>query len=130
MKSLKKYLIAIIAEAVLVFLVAVSKDIFSVNEAVKIYHILCDSFFAIGFIAAGIGLLIFTTNEGVFDGVTYAVGSFINMFKKDPSKKYASLYDYRESKGRRAIEFGFLLICGLIFVAISLIMYLLYRSCL
>jgi Mn2+/Fe2+ NRAMP family transporter len=129
MKLLKKYLITLALESLAVLAVLVSKDLFIQTEAINVYHILTDAFFAIGFITFGIGLLIFSSNEGVFDGLAFAVGSFINMFKKDPSKKYASLYEYRESKGERNTEFSFILLSGLAFLVISAVTYILYRSC-
>ena len=115
-------------EIMAVLIIVFSKDLFKQTEMVKVFHILCDAFFVTGFVTFGIGLLIFSTNEGVFDGIGYAVGSFVNMFKKDPAKKYGSLYDYRESRGRKNVEFGFVVICGLAFLVISMIMYLLYRK--
>ena len=130
MRLLKKYLITLALEALAVLAVLVSKDLFLQTEAIKVYHILTDAFFAVGFITFGIGLLVFSSNEGVFDGLTFAVGAFINMFKKETSKKYSSLYEYRELKGERNTEFSFVLLSGLAFLLVSAVTYLLYRSCL
>ena len=130
MRLLKKYLITLALEALAVLAVLVSKDLFLQTEAIKVYHILTDAFFAVGFITFGIGLLVFSSNEGVFDGLTFAVGAFVNMFKKEPSKKYSSLYEYRELKGERDTEFSFILLSGLTFLLVSAVTYLLYRSCL
>lgn len=130
MRLLKNYLITLALEALAVLAVLVSKDLFLQTEAIKVYHILTDAFFAVGFITFGIGLLVFSSNEGVFDGLTFAVGAFVNMFKKEPSKKYSSLYEYRELKGERDTEFSFILLSGLAFLLVSAVTYLLYRSCL
>ena len=126
-KSLKRSLITLAVETLVVFIILFYKDVFSQTEAVKVYHILVDAFFVAGFITVGVGLLIFTTNEGVFDGLTFAVGAFVNIFRKNPTRKYSSLYDYREQKGRQRVEFGFMLICGAIFLFVSLIMLILYE---
>ena len=130
MRLLKNYLITLALEALAVLAVLVSKDLFLQTEAIKVYHILTDAFFAVGFITFGIGLLVFSSNEGVFDGLTFAVGAFVNMFKKEPSKKYSSLYEYRELRGERDTEFSFILLSGLAFLLVSAVTYLLYRSCL
>ena len=130
MRLLKNYLITLALEALAVLAVLVSKDLFLQTEAIQVYHILADAFFAVGFITFGIGLLVFSSNEGVFDGLTFAVGAFVNMFKKEPSKKYSSLYEYRELKGERDTEFSFILLSGLAFLLVSAVTYLLYRSCL
>lgn len=128
MRLLKKYLITLGVEAVAVFFILLLKDIFTQTDPKMIFHILCDAFFAVGVVATGFGLLVFGSNEGVFDGLAFAVGAFVNMFKKSADKKYHNLYDYKASRGNKKIGFGFLLICGLIFLAISMIMYFLYRK--
>lgn len=127
MRSLKKYLITIGAGLLAVLLIIALKDIFSKTESIEIFHILCDAFFAVGVVITGIGLLVFTTNEGAFDGLTFAVGSFMNIFKRNNSKKYSSYYDYKEEHHKKKFEFGFMLICGAFFLVVSLVMYLLYR---
>ena len=109
-----------------VLLIIIGKDIFNQTSAKEVYQILCDSFFAVGVVMAGMGLLVFTSNEGVFDGLIYGVTLFLGMFKKDLTRKYATLYDYKESRASKQLSYGFLLICGVIVLAISAIMYLLY----
>ncbi len=128
MKRLIKYLVTLLIGGAGVLLILFYKDLFSATEPVLIYHILCDAFFVVGVVMTGFGLLVFCSNEGTFDGVTYAVSSFINMFKKNPKKQYDSYYDYKESKGERKVSFGYIVICGLIFLAVSGIMYYLYSQ--
>ena len=127
MKTLKKYLITLAVELLAVLLIVYTKGVFIQKDPGKIFHILCDGFFAVGVVAAGFGLLIFTSNEGVFDGLVYGVSSFLSMFKKNAQRKYATFYDYKESRTGQKVGFGFLLICGLIFLVIAMIMYLFYN---
>lgn len=126
MKGLKKYLITMGAGLLAVLLISIAKDVFVQTDPKTVFHILCDAFFAIGVVMTGVGLLIFTTNEGVFDGLVYGVSLFIGMFKKDLNRKYKNLYEYKESRAGKKVAFGFLLICGLIILAIAFVMYLLY----
>lgn len=126
MKLVKKYLITMAAGLLAVLLIILTKDIFAQTDAKTIFHILCDAFFAVGVVMAGMGLLVFSTNEGVFDGLAFGVMSFINMFRKDVDKKYKNYFEYKESKGDRKISFGFLLVCGVVILAVSVIMYMLY----
>ena len=126
MKSVKKYLIAFGAGLLGVVLIAWFKDIFSQTELVKIFHILCDGFFVVGVVMTGFGLLVFTSNEGAFDGLAFAVSSFIGMFRRNLDKKYDTLYDYKESRANKKVSFGFLLISGIVFIAVSMVMLLLY----
>ena len=81
MKKLK-YLVTLLCGLAASMLIFFSKDIFSQVEAVKVFHILCDGFFAVGVVITAIGLLIFTSNEGTFDAIVYGVGSFIDMFRR------------------------------------------------
>lgn len=129
MKQIVKYLITLFVGLLLAFFVALSKDIFDENNIKDVYHILCDSFFVSGIIMTGMGLLIFVSNEGIFDGLVYGVMSFINLFVPKQSRKYSSFYDYKESKkNSRNTKVGFILISGLIILIIAIIMYLLYRK--
>ena len=127
MKKLKYFITLLcgFAASMLIFLV---KDIFSQTEAVNVFHILCDGFFAVGVVITAAGLLIFSSNEGSFDAIVYGVGSFIDMFRRTSKRKYETLYDYRESRSEKKIKFGFLLICGLFFILLAMVMYLFYRK--
>ncbi len=108
------------------FAIAYSKDVFAQVELSKIFHILTDSFFVPAVLIAGFGGLVFVSNEGAFDGLTYAVTSFMDIFRKNKKNKYNTYYDYKQSKGERNSSFGFLLISGLAFMVITGIMYWLY----
>jgi hypothetical protein len=129
MKKLRKYLITMGIGLAAVALIAWSKDVQSQTELVKIYHILCDSFFAVGIVVLCIGVLIFSSNEGTFDIIKYGLSSFFGMFKKNYVKKYDSFYDYRAEKAGQKLSCGFLVISGAVLVAISLVMYFLYSQC-
>ena len=126
MREFRKYLITLLVGFLGVACILVSKDFFAQTEPVKIFHILCDAFFAVGVLMTGMGLLIFTSNEGAFDIMVYGVRSFFDMFRKNPSKKYPTFYDYRTSREEKKLKFGFMLICGICFIAVSLVMYYLY----
>lgn len=128
MKTIKKYLITLLVGLIGVGLILYVKDIFAQTEAVKIFHILCDAFFVMGVVITGFGLLVFTSNEGVFDGLVFAVGSFFNMFRRPEARKYATYFDYKASREDKKFSFAFLVIVGVFFIAVSLIMYLLYRQ--
>ena len=128
MRSLSKYLIVLLIGLLLVTLIVSSKDIFSQTEPVEIFHILCDGFFAVGVVITSAGLLVFSGNEGTFDMLVYGVSSFVDLFRRTSKKKYDTFYDYRASRSDKKIQFGFILISGLIFLAVSLVMYALYRA--
>ena len=122
MRKLRKYLITLTLGLAGVAAIAWAKDIFAQTEAGSIYHILCDAFFAVGTVLCCAGLLIFSSNEGTFDMLSYGMSSFIDLFRAKSRKKYPTFFDYKESRKGVKIRFGFLLICGLLFVGISLIL--------
>lgn len=122
MKRFRKYFITLTVGLAAVVLIAWAKDVFAQTEPARIFHILCDVFFAVGTVMCCAGLLVFSSNEGTFDMISYGVSSFIDLFRPTSRKKYATFYDYRESRTGKKFSFGFLLICGLIFLAVSLVM--------
>ena len=127
MKTIKKYLITLFIGFSIAGLIIWSKDIFAYTEAVRIFHILCDAFFTAGVLITSAGLLVFSSNEGTFDMIVYGVSTFWGMVRNKANRKYETFYDYRASREDKKIKFGFLLICGIFFLAVSTVMYLLYR---
>lgn len=128
MKALKRYLITLLIGALAAFGIMWSKDLFYQTDPKSIYHILTDAFFVVGTVMTCVGLLIFSTNEGTFDIIVYGMGSFLDMFRKTSKKKFHTFYDYRESRADKKIQFGYIVICGLVFLAVSMVMYWLYRQ--
>lgn len=126
MNGLKKYVITLLCGFAGVAYVLWLKDIFGQTEPTMIFKILCDGFFVVGMLLVCIGLLIFTSNEGTFDGLVYSVKSFVDLFRKPEMKKYKSYYDYQAAKREKKTPFGFLLICGLFFIVVSLAMLYFY----
>ncbi len=122
MKAFRKYLITVIVGLTAVAGIVWAKDILAQTEPARIFHILCDAFFAVGTVMVCAGVLIFSSNEGTFDIIRYGLSSFADLFREKSQKKYATFFDYRESRTDKKVSFGFLLICGLIFLAVSLAM--------
>ncbi len=128
MKSFWKYFITLFVGFLGAFGVMTSKDLFSQTDPCTIFHILCDSFFVVGVVLTGFGLLVFCSNEGTFDMMIYGVRSFLDLFRKNATKKFPTFYDYKTSREDKKLKFGFMLICGLFFIAISLVMYYFYAQ--
>jgi hypothetical protein len=127
MSKLKKYLITIGMGLAMALWVAYTKGAFAQTDTAALFHILTDSFFVPAVLITGMGLLVFVSNEGAFDGLTFAVSSFINVFRKEKKNQYTTYYDYKKSKGDRDRSFGFMIVVGLGFMAITGIMLLIYE---
>lgn len=127
MKKLYRYLITIAIGLVMTFLVLLSKGAFGMSNTKDIIHTLSDAFIVPGVVITGIGLLVFATNEGVFDIIVYGVGQFVKMFSANPSRrKYKDFNEYREVKRSTKLSFGYIVIVGVIFLAISIILSLVW----
>ena len=121
-----KYFITVGVGLLIALIVAISKDLFTQTRPAIIFQILSDCFLVSGVVIAGIGLLLFVSNEGVFDGLSYGFKVLFQMFKKHPTPIKESYYDYRMAKGRFKLSFGFLLICGVVFLIICIIFTILF----
>ena len=126
MKAGRKYWITFAVDAAAALLIMLAKDLFAQTDPKTVFHILCDAFFAVGFVTVGAGLLVFSGHEGTFDILVYGMKTFTDFFRKNSIRKYETFCDYRMSRADQKIRFGFLLICGGMFLAFSFLMYCLY----
>ena len=105
------------------------KDLFIQTDSQEIMKILTDAFFAPGMIAVCFGLLIVASNGGTFHIFSYGLSSFANLFRKDRTKmRYKTFYDYKEAMKDEKKPYGFILIVGLVFIAISMIFMIIWLN--
>ena len=129
MKTFIKYLITFGVGVILSAIVMYSKGLFAQTDAATIYHILSDSFIVSGVLLGGLGLLVFVSNEGVFDIIIFGTRQFFGFFRKKKDTKYADFYEYKESRAQNKLKFGSILVVGAFFVALSAVMLVLYKQC-
>ena len=94
------------------------------------YRLLSDAFMIPGFLMVAFGLLIYLANEGAFLGIGFigqkAVGFLIPFLYKQKGETYR---EYVERKtGKPTKGYGFLLICGCVFLAVSAVFLVLYSQ--
>lgn len=128
MKKSIKYFVTVGIGLLIALAVALSKNLFAQTNIRLIYAILSDSFLTAGVLVTGFGLLLFVTNEGVFDGLKYGFKVLAQMFKKHPTPVKETYYDYRTARGRSKVSFGYIVICGAAFLAICILFIILYES--
>lgn len=128
MKTFIKYLITLGFGALLSFYVMSVWDLFDKTNPAEIFHILHNSFLFPGVMLAGLGLLVFVSNEGVFDILTFGTKQFFSFFRKKKSKKYADFYEYKEARAQKKLKFGSILICGTVYIVASVVMLILYHQ--
>ena len=129
MKTIWKTLITAGVASVIAFLVMVARNIFNVTAIHEIMKALCDGFFVSGILFVCFGLLVVASNGGTFDMIKYGVSSLFALFMKDLTKrKYRTFYDYRKAMQENQRSFGYLVVVGVVFVAISVVFLLLYLN--
>ena len=100
MKTFIKYLITLGFGALLSFYVMSVWDLFDKTNPAEIFHILHNSFLFPGVMLAGLGLLVFVSNEGVFDILTFGTKQFFGFFRK---KNFPAAYSVLKYNARFAI---------------------------
>lgn len=128
-KTLLRYGITFAVGLLLAFCAMLAQGIFSQTETVAVMKILCNAFFASGVVIACVGLLVVATEGGAFDMLAYAVVLIFDGLRRDVTKrKYKDFYEYKQAKKEKKRSFAYLLIVGLIFIAISLIFLIPYYN--
>ena len=128
MKAFIKYLITLGVGFALALMVMSSKGLFGMTDPKTIFHILSDSFMVAGVLLGGLGLLVFVSNEGVFDILIFGTKQFFGFFRKGKTQKYADFYEYKEAKSQNKLKFGSILVCGAFFMLLTVVFYVLYTK--
>lgn len=136
---IKRYLIAIVISIGMLAVVLYSKGLFGKYDATKntvdvnvtawVFHILCDSFSITGVICCCIAGLFFCSNKGAYDGLFFGVRQAIGVMFKDPHKfKYKDLYEYKQAKAKKRVEFKYILWIGLVYLLAGIIFLVVYNN--
>ncbi len=118
MKKSVKHLIYGAVTTALVFVTAVWQGLFNPPSGMGVSVIICNAFFIIGVLMAGIGILSWAGSKGTYDIFSYAGKVILVKFK--PKEKMQSYYDYTQEKNKnRKAWLKELTILGAICIAIS-----------
>ena len=102
MKTKFKYLITFGVGLAMALLVAISQNLFGQTEFIGIIHVLINSFTSPAVLITGMGGLMFVSNEGGFDILSYGMMCFIDIFRKERKNKFRSFYE-KYCKKKRGI---------------------------
>lgn len=109
------------------FLIAYVRNVFDSTSAGQACGILCDAFFIPGVLMLCMGILVVCSNGGTFDMLAYGIRAFFALFNKEArDRKYPTFYDYRKAKQDKPHSFWYMIIIGGAFVAVSIVLLLLY----
>ena len=118
MKKSVKHLIYCAVTLTLVFVTAVLQGLFNPPSGMRVSVIICNAFFIIGVLMAGIGILSWAGSKGTYDIFSYAGKVILVKFK--PKEKMQSYYDYTQEKSKnRKAWLKELTVWGVICIAIS-----------
>ena len=129
LKSGLKYLSGFLAGAVLVALCMLNFDFEGASQA----DIICcwsDAFSSTGVMMILIGLLIWVSNEGAFNGIGYALSvAFKGLIPGGRAKRMETYADYLDRKEQKRITgFGFLIIVGAVYLAVGLVFMVIFNQ--
>ena len=118
MKKSVKHLVYCAVTLTLVFVTAVLQGLFNPPSGMRVSVIICNAFFIIGVLMAGIGILSWAGSKGTYDIFSYAGKVILVKFK--PKEKMQSYYDYTQEKSKnRKAWLKELTVWGAICIAIS-----------
>lgn len=99
----------------------------SLMPDIEKYRILCDAFMVPGTLSLMVGLLIWVANKGTLDSLTWALTNMVKSLFPGWALTKESYRDYVERKNKnRLTGYGFLLIVGLAFLAVSVVYLILF----
>lgn len=102
---------------------------FATLPLVEKYLVLCDGFTIPGLVLVMVGLLIWLTNLGALDGISYAVGYAFKMLVPGYKDKQETYGDYvARKREKRVTGYGFLFVVGGICLAAALVFMVLFYS--
>ena len=129
-KTVLKYLTVFIVGAAIFTAIVFSRGILSATETKEVLKIVCDGFAFAGLLLALGALLVIVANGGAFHGITFALKCAIGAMIPGHRRTGETYYDYKERKkadGKK--DFGYILLVGLFYVALSLIvLYFYYKA--
>ncbi len=127
--SLRRYLISACCAA---FSVALFSQIrgFALDGALKDnLSALCDGFFVTGILMGGVGAMVWVSTTGFFDILAYGFKNLAVLIPYRHHRKYKHFYEYKaEQSAKRSKPQFFLLIIGLILIAIAAILLNIYSA--
>ena len=98
-KRFMKWLLPIIAAALIIVISAFSLELFGAEDKKELLKDLSDCFFIAGIVLSGVGAISWAGTEGAFDMIAYGCKTFFGLFSTSYAKKLPkSFYDYKQQK--------------------------------
>ncbi|HPJ02382.1 MAG TPA: DUF3899 domain-containing protein [Candidatus Limiplasma sp.] len=127
MKSLKvwkRYLITFLIGAAETLLMLLVRGSFGKTDILERYRDISDSLFIAGCLLAGMGGLIFVSENGVFNMIKFGVIKVVSMIRSEKHRAETpkTYYDYLQGEAEKpSAKYGYLLMNGLIFITAAVL---------
>lgn len=118
-----KYGLSILFCALLIW-ISVKSSNYASASLVERYKIWCDAFTIPGLLLILLGLLVWISNQGALDGLSYALQGMFRMFIPGAGlrQNMETYYDYLKRKEKKRVKgYGFLFIVGGSSMAVALV---------
>lgn len=121
--KLIKYALAVAFAAAGVIIMLIRTPITAEMSSAERWRVLCDAFFVPGVLMLSAGALVWVSNFGVFNGISYAFRYVVRMFLPHSGKRDESYGNYVRARAERGgiRGYGFILIVGAVFFGVSLV---------
>ncbi len=109
--------------AVLSFVtICMANGAFKSDSLANTLRFTCDAAFAVGVIFTGIGLIIFSSDSGTFDGFSFSVHKLLTLGRRNEKDILEGYGSYKERKHQKKAEYGHYLVVGGAFLVIAVIL--------
>lgn len=127
-KDNKRYVITAGIGLVLAIIVCLTNDIFSADNLQTVYRILSDACFIPGVLILGIGVLVFVSNEGLFNGISFGLKTLGRSLSAQKGEKIREedFHEYNQRHREKQRKVSHLFIVGGIFLILSIIFVFLF----
>ena len=128
-QKLVKYAITLAVGLLIALAVSFVRSLYWLTNAKDIIMTICDCFTVAGAVLVCFGLLIFCSNGGTFDMLSFGMLKVVGLFKRNPGKEdRQTFHEYREAKQGNKRSFGYIVFCGLFYCAVAVVFLIIYYN--
>ena len=127
-RKLIRYGTATLIGGLLAFFVLRNYGFFDTSVALERYRYLCDAFTIPGVVLIMVGLLVWISQQGMFDFLSYTGRQIKDRFQRNPEHIRYGDYVLEKKENRKSGGYGFLIITGTVFMAIARVFFALFYA--
>ena len=125
----RKYFITMLTAVIFTAVICMIRGIFLAQDFQTVMRHISDAFFIVGVVYAGIGLLIYALNEGIFNAMAFGLKTLAHTFtahRKGAKIREENFYEYNKRMQEKKRSFQHLVVVVAGAIIISVIFVLIY----